>query len=125
MTTDSSANVKKLFDLAGSVAIITGGSIGVGRQMAQGLAEMGANVVLCARKKERCESAAEELKGLGVTGLALACVVTSPANIQEAVQTTLSQFGRIDILINNAGTSWGAPTEDMRLEHWHKVLETN
>jgi gluconate 5-dehydrogenase len=125
MTIDSSANVRQLFDLAGRVAIITGGSIGLGRQMAQGVAEMGANVVLCARKKERCESAAEELKALGVAALALACDVTNPASIQEVVQTTISQFGRIDILINNAGTSWGAPTEDMRLEQWNKVLETN
>src|ERR1700720_489355 len=118
-------HTRQLFDLSGRVAIVTGGSIGLGRQMAQGLAEMGANVVLCARKKERCESAAEELKALGVSALALACDVTNPASIQEAVQTTLFQFGRIDILINNAGTSWGAPTEEMRLEHWNKVLETN
>src|ERR1700719_4468851 len=106
-------HTRDLFDLSGRVAIVTGGSIGLGRQMAQGLAEMGANVILCARKKARCESAAEELKALGVGTLALACDVTNPASIQEAVQTTLSQFGRIDILINNAGTSWGAPTEEM------------
>jgi len=118
-------NVKQLFDLSGRVAIITGGSIGLGRQMAQGLAEMGANVVLCARKKERCEKAAEELQAFGVKTLALACDVTNPASIQELAHTTVSQFGRIDILINNAGTSWGAPTEEMRLEQWNKVLETN
>src|SRR5258708_35208929 len=105
MTIDSSANVKKLFDLAGRVAIITGGSIGLGRQMAQGLAEMGANVVLCARKKERCESAAEELKTLGVTALALACDVMNPASILEAVKATIARFERIDILINKAGAS--------------------
>jgi NAD(P)-dependent dehydrogenase (short-subunit alcohol dehydrogenase family) len=125
MTSDPAQDVRQLFDLTGRVAFITGGSIGLGRQMAQGLAEMGANLVLCARKKERCESAAEELKAHGVKTLPLACDVTNPASIQEAVQTAVSQFGRIDILINNAGVSWGAPTEDMRLEHWHKVLETN
>src|ERR1700736_3418902 len=125
MTTDPSANVKQLFDLAGRVAIITGGSIGLGRQMAEGLAEMGANLVLCARKKERCESAAEELKALGVKTLALACDVTNPASIQEAVETAITRFGRIDILINNAGTSWGARTEEMSLEQWDKVLGTN
>jgi NAD(P)-dependent dehydrogenase (short-subunit alcohol dehydrogenase family) len=118
-------NVKQLFDLSGRVAIITGGSIGLGRQMAEGLAEMGAHVVLCARKKERCERAAEELKALGVRTLALACDVKSPASVQELVDATLSQFGRIDILINNAGTSWGAPIEEMRLEQWNKVIETN
>jgi NAD(P)-dependent dehydrogenase (short-subunit alcohol dehydrogenase family) len=118
-------NTKKLFDLSGRVAIITGGSIGLGRQMAEGLAEMGANVVLCARKKERCEHAAEELKQLGVKALALACDVKNPDQIHGVVQETASQFGRVDILINNAGTAWGAPVEGMRLEQWNKVIETN
>ena len=66
-------HTRQLFDLSGRVAIVTGGSVGLGRQMAQGLAEMGANVVLCARKKERCEAAAEELRKLGVKSAALGC----------------------------------------------------
>src|SRR5215831_7629144 len=118
-------NTKKLFDLSGRVAVVTGGSIGLGRQMAEGLAEMGANLVLCARKKERCEQAAEELKQLGVKTLALGCDVKNPEDVSNVVQETISRFGRIDILINNAGTSWGAPVEEMRLEHWNKVMETN
>jgi NAD(P)-dependent dehydrogenase (short-subunit alcohol dehydrogenase family) len=118
-------NTKKLFDLSGRVAIITGGSIGLGRQMAEGLAEMGANVVLCARKKERCEQAAEQLRQLGVKTLALGCDVKNPGQVQAVVDATVSQFGVIDILINNAGTSWGAPVEEMRLEQWNKVIETN
>ena len=118
-------NTKNLFDLSGRVAIVTGGSIGLGRQMAEGLAEMGANLVLCARKKERCEQAAEELKRLGVKTLALSCDVKNPEHIRAVVVETVSRFGRIDILINNAGTSWGAPVEEMRLEHWNKVIETN
>lgn len=118
-------NTKQLFDLTGRVAIVSGGSIGLGRQMAEGLAEMGANLVLCARKKERCEKAAEELQRLGVKTLALACDVKNPASVQEVVDATVAQFGRLDILINNAGTSWGAPVEEMRLEHWNKVIETN
>src|SRR5216684_42296 len=118
-------NTKELFDLTGRVAIITGGSVGLGRQMAEGLAEMGANLVLCARKKERCQEAAEELRKLGVRTLALGCDVKNPANVQEVVDATVSEFGRIDILVNNAGTSWGAPVEEMRLEHWNKVIETN
>jgi NAD(P)-dependent dehydrogenase (short-subunit alcohol dehydrogenase family) len=118
-------NVKQLFDLTGRVAIVTGGSVGLGRQMAEGLAEMGANVVLCARKKERCKQAAEDLQKLGVQTLALACDVKNPADIQQVVDATMTQFGRIDILINNAGTSWGAPIEEMRLEQWNKVIETN
>jgi NAD(P)-dependent dehydrogenase (short-subunit alcohol dehydrogenase family) len=118
-------NVKQLFDLSGSVAIVTGGSVGLGRQMAEGLAEMGANLVLCARKLERCEQAAEGLRELGVETLALACDVSKPANVEGMVSAALSRFGRIDILINNAGTSWGAPVEEMRLEDWNKVIETN
>ena len=118
-------NTKNLFDLSGRVAIVTGGSIGLGRQMAEGLAEMGANLVLCARKKERCEQAAEELKQLGVKTLALACDVKDPDEIRDVVEQTAAQFGRIDILINNAGISWGTPAEEMRLEDWNKVIETN
>src|SRR5271155_4178533 len=119
-------NVKQLFDLSGRVAIITGGSIGLGRQMAEGLAEMGASLVLCARKKERCQQAAEELQqAMGVKTLALACDVKNPASVHEVVEATLAAFGRIDILINNAGVSWGAPVEEMTLEQWNKVMDTN
>jgi NAD(P)-dependent dehydrogenase (short-subunit alcohol dehydrogenase family) len=118
-------NIKQLFDLSGRVAIVTGGSIGLGRQMAEGLAEAGANLVLCARKKERCEKTAEELKRLGVQTLALACDVKNPEDVRNLVEQSNEKFGRIDILINNAGTSWGAPVEEMRLEHWNKVIETN
>ena len=118
-------NTKKLFDLSGRVAIITGGSIGLGRQMAEGLAEMGANLVLCARKEDRCQQAAEELKQLGVKTLALSCDVKNPDQVRDVAQQTASQFGRIDILINNAGTAWGAPVEEMKLQHWNKVMDTN
>jgi NAD(P)-dependent dehydrogenase (short-subunit alcohol dehydrogenase family) len=118
-------SVRELFDLSGRVAIITGGSVGLGRQMAEALAEMGANLVLCARKKERCVQAAEDLQKLGVRALALGCDVRNQAEIQNVVDATLAQFGRIDILINNAGTSWGAPVEEMSLEQWNKVIETN
>jgi len=118
-------NIKKLLDLSGRVAIITGGSVGLGRQMAEGLAEMGANLVLCARKKERCDQAAEELQQLGVKTLALGCDVKNPEQVQAVVDAAVSHFGRVDILINNAGTSWGAPVEEMRLEHWNKVIDTN
>jgi len=115
----------QLFDLTSRTAIVTGGSTGLGRQMAEGLAEMGANLVLCARKKERCEQAAHELSALGVKTLALACDVRNPADIQRVVDSAVAEFGRNDILINDAGASWGAPVEDMRLEHWNKVIETN
>src|SRR5271155_400995 len=115
----------RMFDLTGRVAVIAGGSVGLGRQMAEGLAEMGAHLVLCARKKERCLETAEKLLQLGVQVLALGCDVKDPASISEVVDATLKHFGRIDILINNAGTSWGAPTEEMTLAQWNKVVETN
>jgi NAD(P)-dependent dehydrogenase (short-subunit alcohol dehydrogenase family) len=118
-------NSTQIFDLAGRVAIVTGGSVGLGRQMAEGLAEMGAHLVLCARKQERCLKTAEELQQLGVQVLALGCDVKDPASISEVVDATMKHFGRIDILINNAGTSWGAPTEEMTLAQWNKVVETN
>jgi len=118
-------NSRELFDLTGRAAIVTGGSTGLGRQMAEGLAEMGANLVLCARKKERCEHAAAELAALGVKILALGCDVRNANDIQKVVEATAATFGKIDILINNAGASWGAPVEEMRLEHWNKVIETN
>jgi len=117
--------VRELFNLNGRTAIITGGSVGLGRQMAEALAEQGANVVLCARKKERCVQAAEEIQQLGVRTMAVGCDVRNPVEIQAVVDATLTTFGGIDILINNAGTSWGAPIEEMRLEHWNKVIETN
>jgi gluconate 5-dehydrogenase len=118
-------NIKQLFDLTGRVAIVSGGSIGLGRQMAEGLAEMGANLVLCARKKERCEEAAETLRSLGVQTLALGCDVKDKAAIRQVVEETLAKFGRVDILVNNAGVSWGASVEEMTLEQWDKVLSTN
>ena len=125
-TTEKAArSVKQLFDLTDRVAIITGGSIGLGRQMAEGLAEMGANLVLCARKAERCQEAVEELQQHGIKAVSRSCDVRSQASVQELVDATISQFGKIDILINNAGISWGALAEEMRLDDWNKVIETN
>jgi NAD(P)-dependent dehydrogenase (short-subunit alcohol dehydrogenase family) len=118
-------SVKQLFDLTGRVAIITGGSIGLGRQMAEALAEMGANLALCARKKERCEQAAHDMEKLGARALALACDVKDQSSVQQLVETTFAHFGRLDILINNAGISWGAPAEQMTLAEWNKVIEIN
>jgi NAD(P)-dependent dehydrogenase (short-subunit alcohol dehydrogenase family) len=115
----------ELFDLSGKVAIVTGGATGIGRQMVDGLAEMGADLVLCARHADRCEQAAEELSALGVRALGLRCDVRDPAEVQAVVDRTRSELGRIDILVNNAGTSWGAPAEDHPLEGWQKVIDVN
>jgi NAD(P)-dependent dehydrogenase (short-subunit alcohol dehydrogenase family) len=119
------ATPSELFDLSGRVAIVTGGGSGIGRQLATGLAEAGADVALCARKLERCEEAAEELRNLGVRALGLRCDVRDPAEIQDVVERTRAELGRIDILVNNAGTTWGAPAEEHPLEGWQKVLDVN
>jgi NAD(P)-dependent dehydrogenase (short-subunit alcohol dehydrogenase family) len=116
---------QELFDLSAKTAIVTGGGSGIGRQMAEALAEAGANVVLCARKVERCEEAAAELAKLGVGTLALACDVREPDQVQAVVDATRERFDRIDILVNNAGTVWGAPPEDTPLEGWQKVIDVN
>ena len=118
-------NVKEMFDLTGKVAIVTGGGRGIGLKMAEGLAEMGANIVLCSRKVENCLKAAQDLARLGVKTLATACDVKSSAQIQSVVDRTLEEFGRLDILINNSGVSWGSTVEDYPLEGWEKVMDTN
>jgi gluconate 5-dehydrogenase len=107
------------------VAIVTGGGSGLGRRMAEALAEAGADLVLCARKVDRCEHAARELAATGVRTLGLACDLRDPAAIDGVVTRTVEDFGRVDILVNNAGTSWGAPPEDVPLEGWRKVIDVN
>jgi len=116
---------RELFDLSGKVAIVTGGGTGIGRQMAEALAEMGADLVLCARKAERCEQAAEELRGLGVRAVGMGCDVRDPEQVQAVVDRARDELGRIDILVNNAGTVWGAWPEDTPLAGWQKVVDVN
>ena len=118
-------NVRELFDLSGRVAIVTGGGSGIGRQMAQALAELGADLVLCARRPERCEQAAEEIAQLGVRALGLRCDVGDKAEVEALVARALGELGRVDIVVNNAGASWGAPAVDHPLEAWDKVLAVN
>lgn len=117
--------VLDLFSMQGKTAIVTGGGRGLGAQIAQGFAEAGANVVLCSRKVEACEEMATQLAQLGVQTLALACDVTKPEEIAHVVSRTLETFGKIDILVNNSGASWGAPAVDMPYEAWQKVFDVN
>jgi gluconate 5-dehydrogenase len=117
--------VQELFDLSGKTAIVTGGGSGIGRQMAGALAEQGAAIVVCARKLERCEEAARELAELGVRTLALRCDVREPAEVQAVVDRTVEELGSVDVLVNNAGTAWGAPAEETPLEGWQKVVDVN
>lgn len=118
-------HVKGLFDLKDEVAIVTGGSMGLGRQMAFGLAEAGANVVICARKLERCETTAKEIETLGVKTLPIKCDTTNVQDIQNLIERTLKEFGKIDILVNNAGATWGAPAEEIKIENWVRVINVN
>jgi gluconate 5-dehydrogenase len=117
--------VKELFSLKGKVAIVTGASRGLGEEMAKGLAEAGAALVLCSRKLEMCESVASEIEKLGVKAYARRCDVTSEAEVEAVVGEVEKEWGRIDILINNAGQTWGAKAEDLSLEDWRKVIEVN
>src|ERR1043165_6971928 len=109
-------DVKELFDLSGRVAIVTGGSRGIGVEMAEGLAEAGASLMLCARRAEWLNETVEEFRGKGVQGEGEACDVSKAEEGQAVVDETVAKFGKVDILINNAGVSWGAMPEDMPLE---------
>jgi NAD(P)-dependent dehydrogenase (short-subunit alcohol dehydrogenase family) len=112
-------------DLGGRVAIVTGGGRGIGRQMAEGLAEAGADLVICARHLDACEEAAEELRALGVRALGLQADVRNQSEIETVVDRTRRELGRIDVLVNNSGTVWGAWPEDTPLEGWQKVVDVN
>jgi gluconate 5-dehydrogenase len=118
-------DIRSLFDLSGSVAIVTGGGIGLGKQIAYALAEAGCHVVTCARKVERCETVAHEIEKLGVKALAFRCDIGNEQEIEQVVKGAVKEFGKIDILVNNAGRTWGSPVENFPLEHWNKVVAVN
>ena len=118
-------HVRDLFDLTGKVAIVTGGSRGLGFQMAEALGEAGASLALTARKTGELDAAAARLRDRGIRALAAACDVARAEEVEASVARTLGEYGRVDILINNAGATWGAPVLEMPLDAWHKVLETN
>lgn len=114
------------FRLDGKVALVTGGGRGLGEQIAEAMAEMGANVVVCSRKLENCQEVAERLaKEKGVKTLALACDVRSEEDLERTFRQSIEEFGKIDILVNNSGASWGANVLEMPLDAWHKVMDIN
>ena len=117
--------IQQLFDLKGQVALVTGGSRGLGLQMAEALGEAGAKVMLTARKANELEQAAAHLAGRGIDARWIAADASQPADVQRVVDETMERLGRIDILINNAGATWGAPAEDHPLEAWDKVMNLN
>jgi len=104
---------------------VTGGSRGLGLEMAEGLAEAGARLMLCARREQWLTPALESLTRRRFRVEGAICDVTRPANVQAVVEQTLKACGRVDILVNNAGASWNEEPERMPLDKWHKVLETN
>jgi gluconate 5-dehydrogenase len=118
-------DVKQLFDLSGKVALVTGGSRGLGLEIATGLGEAGAAVVITARRAQWLTSAEQELTTLGITHLATTCDVSQPDQVGAAVSAALRRFDRIDVLVNNAGISWGESVDTMPLDKWRAVLETN
>ena len=117
--------VMKLLDLSGKVALVTGGSRGLGLQIAEALGEMGARLALTARKADELEQARRTLAGEHVEAWPIACDVGQPEAIGPMVERVLAHYGRIDILVNNAGATWGAPAEDHPLEAWQKLVNVN
>lgn len=118
-------SVRKLLDLSGRVALVTGGSRGLGLQIAEGLGELGARLVITARKQHELDAAVARLKGQGADVLAVASDLQDPHAAQALVDQVMAQAGRLDILVNNAGTTWGAPAEEHPLEAWQKVINLN
>ncbi len=117
--------VQKLFDLSGRAAIVTGGSRGLGLEIAEGLAEAGASLMLCARREQWLTPALDELTKRGFKADGRVCDVANEQQVDEVVAATMKKFGAVDILVNNAGVSWGERPESMSLDNWHRVLETN
>jgi gluconate 5-dehydrogenase len=117
--------IQQLFDLSGKTAIVTGGSRGLGLEMAEGLAEAGASLMLCARREEWLTPAVKEMnaRGFGVDGAL--CDVSKPADVQAVVDKTVARYGKVDILINNAGVTWGDEPERMPLDKWQRVIDAN
>jgi len=114
-----------LFDLTGRVSIVTGGSRGLGLQIARALGEFGAALALVARKKADLDAAVEQLTAAGRTAVGFVADLGSPDDPARLTERILEHFGRIDILVNNAGATWGAPAEDYPLSGWNKVIGLN
>ncbi len=118
-------NVKELLDLKGRTAIVTGGSRGLGLQMAEALGEMGAKLALTARKKDELDGAVAHLAKLGIEAHAWACDIGKRDAIAPVADAILAKFGKVDILVNNAGATWGSPAEDHPLDAWDKLMNVN
>ncbi|HEY6327767.1 MAG TPA: SDR family oxidoreductase, partial [Blastocatellia bacterium] len=117
--------LKELFDLQGKVALVTGGSRGLGQEMSEGLAEAGASLMLLARREQWLTPAIEDFRSRGFKCEGAVCDVANPEQVQSAVARTVEHYGKIDILVNNAGISWGAPAETMPVDKWKSVIDVD
>lgn len=113
------------FDFANEVALITGGSRGLGLEIAEAFGRAGASVVITARRTSWLDEAEKTLRDQGISVLALVCDVTDPTSVEQMVAQTLTTYGKIDILVNNAGQVWAEPTATMSFERWQQVITTN
>jgi len=118
-------SVKDLLDLGGKVAVVTGGSRGIGLQMAEALGEMGARVAVTARKQDELDEARAYLEGMGIECLRVTGDLANFATIPTMVDAVMKPWGQIDILVNNAGCNWAAPAEDYPDDGWRKVMSLN
>ncbi len=117
--------VQELFDLSGQVALVTGGSRGLGLQIAESLGEAGAKIMLSSRKAADLEEAVAHLQARGIDARWIAADAADEVQARGVVTQTLERLGQIDILVNNAGASWGAPAEEHPIEAWDKVMNLN
>src|SRR5258708_23795075 len=117
--------LRDLFELGGKVALITGGSRGLGLQIAKGLGEMGAKIAISARKAAELEDAKAELKKHGVDAFTVTHDLSKPDQAPVLVDAVVTHYGGINILVNNAGATWGAKAEEHPLEAWNKVMTLN
>lgn len=117
--------VTELFDLSNKIALVTGGSRGLGLEIAIGLVEAGAHIAITARREAWLREGEETLRKAGASPLVLQCDVSVSEQVEAAVAATIAQFGRIDVLVNNAGISWGAPAAQMPVDKWRAVMDVN
>ena len=118
-------SIQKLFDLSGKTALVTGGSRGLGLQMAHALGEAGAKIMLSSRKADDLKEAAAELKAAGIDADWIAADCAKEVDIRMLADEAIKRMGHVDILVNNAGAAWGAPAEDYPVEAWDKVMNLN
>ena len=118
-------SVKSMLDLSGRVALVTGGSRGLGLQIAEALGEMGAKVAITARKSDELDHAVSRLSGQNITVQSFVNDIGKREAIAPLADAVLKKFGKVDILVNNAGATWGAPAEQHPLEAWDKLVNVN